>query len=211
MARAPWRAGTVPGVAGEYRVAAARSIVVRWLELVTVAIAATLAIGSLSTPPDPPSRWPALLPPCDGFDFPVGAPDAVGYHDAQPFGTNEHLGNDWNGDGGGNSDLGDPVYAAGAGLVISAFDVGGDWGNVVRIVHACGVESLYAHLDRITVAGSDAVHRGQPIGTIGTAGGSYLAHLHFEIRDRPLPLGGGYDDDTTGYVDPTAFIRAHRP
>ncbi|MBL4587064.1 MAG: hypothetical protein JKX84_08430, partial [Flavobacteriales bacterium] len=28
----------------------------------------------------------------DGFDFPVGPPDAKGYYNAQPFGKNEHLG-----------------------------------------------------------------------------------------------------------------------
>ena len=27
------------------------------------------------------------LPPADGFDFPVGPPDAAGYYDAQPFGS----------------------------------------------------------------------------------------------------------------------------
>jgi murein DD-endopeptidase MepM/ murein hydrolase activator NlpD len=155
--------------------------------------------------------WPtAGLPACDGFDFPVGAPDAVGYHDAQPFRENEHLGNDWNGNGGGDTDLGDPVHAVAAGIVVEARDIGGDWGNVVRIVHACGVESLYAHLDRIDTRAGATVQRGQHVGTIGTADGTYPAHLHFEIRDRPMPLGGGYGDDATGYLDPTAYIRAHR-
>src|SRR5262249_29328488 len=98
---------------------------------------------------DPTIPWPTHLPACDGFDFRVGPPDAVGYHDDQPFGQHEHLGNDWNGNGGGDTDLGDPVHAAAAGVVIEATDIGGDWGNVVRVAHGCGVESLYAHLDRI--------------------------------------------------------------
>jgi len=46
----------------------------------------------------------------DHFDFPVGRPDAKGYYNAQGFGKNAHLGDDWNGTGGGNSDLGDPIY-----------------------------------------------------------------------------------------------------
>lgn len=177
------------------------------------AAAATFAIVMLSTDFDVTRPWPAAssLPACDGFDFPVGAPDAAGYHDAQPFGDNDHLGNDWNGNGGGNSDLGDPVYATATGRVVQAIDIGGDWGNLVRIVHGCRVESLYAHLDTIEVAPGSTVRRGQRIGTIGTAHGTYPAHLHFELRDRPLPLGGGYDRDTTGYLDPTAYIRAHRP
>ncbi|MCP4808387.1 MAG: hypothetical protein GY913_06235 [Proteobacteria bacterium] len=39
------------------------------------------------------------LPATDGFDQPVGHPDAEGYFDAQPFGVNHHLGQDWNGNG----------------------------------------------------------------------------------------------------------------
>ena len=43
------------------------------------------------------------IPVSDGFDFPVGPPDAKGYYDAQSFGKNRHLGSDWNGVGGGNT------------------------------------------------------------------------------------------------------------
>lgn len=150
----------------------------------------------------------------EGFDFPVGAPDARGYYDAQPFGENAHLGSDWNGVGGGDSDLGDPVYAVARGKVVEVADHGGGWGNVVRIVHHAGgrdVESLYAHLDRVDVVAGAMVLRGQPIGTIGTAGGHYPAHLHFELRRAPgLALGGGYGEPF-GQLDPSAFIRAHRP
>ncbi len=146
------------------------------------------------------------------FVVPVGAPDGKGYYDAQPFGANHHLGSDWNTLRGGNSDLGFFVFAAADGVVTEASDVGGDWGNVIRIQHTCGerVESLYAHLDRVHVVPGARVARGQPIGTIGTAGGRYLAHLHFEIRNRRMPLGGGYSTDRTGYLDPTDYIRHHR-
>lgn len=150
----------------------------------------------------------------DGLDFPVGDADGHGYYDAQPFGVNQHLGNDWNGVGGGDSDRGDPVFAIGAGEVTEAADRGGGWGQVVRVVHRVdgrAVESLYAHLDRIDVAVGQRVRRRQPIGTIGTAGGQYPAHLHLEVRTRPgQPLGGGYGEPDA-QVDPTAFIRAHRP
>jgi len=158
-------------------------------------------------------------PVADGFDFPVGAPDGEGYYDAQPFGDNTHLGNDWNGVGGGNSDLGDPVAVIADGVVRFAEDVGGGWGNVVRIEHRVrdvdgerSVESLYAHLDRIEVAVGRRVRRGDRVGTIGDAHGQYKAHLHLELRAQTgLPLGGGYASDSTGYLDPTMFIRAHRP
>ena len=166
--------------------------------------------------PEPPVA--SASPLCVGFALPVGPPDGEGYYNAQPFGTNDHLGDDWNGLGGGDTDLGDPVFAIADGVVTAARDEGGGWGNVVRVAHACGdapdqeVESLYAHLEAIDAAivVGRSVRRGDRIGTIGTAGGRYLAHLHLELRAAPgLPLGGGYGKDRTGYLDPTAFIARH--
>lgn len=154
----------------------------------------------------------------DGFDFPVGKPDAKGYYNAQKFGKNTHLGDDWNGRGGGNTDFGDPVYAVANGYVSEAVDIGGGWGNVIRIVHKTRgiswpyVESLYAHCDKMLVKKGDLVLRGAKIGTIGNNKGMYYAHLHLELRLTPdLPLGEGYSTDTSGYLDPTDFIRKHRP
>jgi murein DD-endopeptidase MepM/ murein hydrolase activator NlpD len=161
-----------------------------------------------------------LLPLADGFDFPVGPPHGTGYYDAQPFGGRRaHLGSDWNGNRGGDSDLGDPVFAVAAGRVVETADHGGGWGNVVRVVHRVAgpggddqlIESLYAHLDAITVARGDIVARGTQLGTIGTAAGTYVAHLHLELRDQPgRPLGGGYGA-ADGQIDPTAYITQHRP
>ena len=165
------------------------------------------------------ARWIAIalkLALADGFDFPVGAPDGDGYYDAQPFGGDSaHLGSDWNGARGGDSDLGDPVLAVADGRVLEVADHGGGWGNVVRIAHRVQgdlvVESLYAHLDDIHVRAGDLVTRGQQLGTIGTAHGHYRAHLHLELRDALLrPLGGGYGAPD-GQIDPTAFICSHRP
>lgn len=151
----------------------------------------------------------------DGFDFPVGPPDGKKYYNAQGFGKNSHLGDDWNGTGGGNTDLGAPVHTCANGMVVFAQDIGGGWGNVVRIVHVVSenplvvTESLYAHLNDIRVTEGAPVKRGD---RIGTAGGIYPAHLYFEIRtEYGMPVGGGYAADTVGYADPTAYIRAHRP
>lgn len=160
-----------------------------------------------------------MIPFADGFDFPVGPPDAKSYYNANPFGTDQHLGDDWNGVGGGNTDLGDPVYSIAHGLVVESRDHGAGWGKVIRIIHRTNSakvkgsqESLYAHLDTMIVSTGTIVKRGQQIGTIGTADGAYLAHLHLEIRTEVgLPLGGGYASDTSGYTDPSAFIHAHRP
>ncbi|MFK7756106.1 MAG: M23 family metallopeptidase [Flavobacteriales bacterium] len=151
----------------------------------------------------------------DGFDFPVGAPNCQGYYNAQPFGENYHLGDDWNGVGGGNTDLGDPVYAAGNGYVSEVYDAGGGWGNVVRIIHQVSdssyMETLYAHLQTMEVTEGDGIKKGTQLGTIGNADGAYLAHLHFELRSTPLMgLNGGYSTDTTGYTDPTKYIQSNR-
>ncbi|MFS4494158.1 peptidoglycan DD-metalloendopeptidase family protein [Maribacter sp. 2308TA10-17] len=150
-----------------------------------------------------------------GFDFPVGKPDGKGYYDYQGFAKNNHLGEDWNGRGGGNSDLGDTIYAIGNGQTTYAEDFGGGWGNTVRITHELPegkfYESVYAHCDTLLTKKDAWVLKGEPIGTIGTAHGQYYAHLHLEIREEiGMPIGNGYSADTTGYVNPTAFIKSHR-
>ncbi len=155
----------------------------------------------------------------EGFDFPVGKPDATNYFNAQLFGENYHLGEDWNGIRGGNTDLGDQVYSIADGLVTFTEDVCCGWGNIVRIVHKLPdhpkfsyVESLYAHMHNINVSNGELVKRGQQVGTIGTAHGRYSAHLHFEMRDfLNLPIGQGYSEDQRGYFSPTDFINKNRP
>ena len=149
------------------------------------------------------------------FRNPVGNPPGKGYYDAQPFMRNTHLGEDWNGNGGGNSDLGDTVYACANGYINFAEDIQGGWGNVVRIRHQLPtvsmfkeVESLYAHFDSIFVQPNQYIKIGEPIGTIGTAGGIYPAHLHFELRHQlDMDIGGGYSADTSGFLNPKMFIK----
>ena len=155
----------------------------------------------------------------DGFDFPVGIPDAKGYYKALNFGDKKHLGEDWNGLGGGNTDLGDPVHSTANGLVVFAKEVCCGWGNVVRVVHKVSddpmqpfVESVYAHLHTVQVEPGDLIRRGTQIGTIGTARGRYPAHLHFEFRDfMGMSLGPGYSENKFGYLDPTGYIEGNRP
>ncbi|MEO1517445.1 MAG: M23 family metallopeptidase [Bacteroidota bacterium] len=155
----------------------------------------------------------------DGFDFPVGKPDAANYYRALKFKQQKHLGEDWNSKKGGNTDLGDPVYAASNGLVTFSEDVCCGWGKVIRVAHFLPnhskyryLETVYAHLDQIDVQVGQFIQRGQQIGTIGTANGRYTAHLHFEMRDFVnMSLGPGYSDDFYGYTDPTEFITSYRP
>jgi hypothetical protein len=64
---------------------------------------------------------------------------------------------------------------------------GGGYGNLVKIRHANGVETWYAHLSRITVDVGDTVDRGTVIALAGSTGNSTGPHLHLETRVRGNP------------------------
>lgn len=76
---------------------------------------------------------------------------------------------------------GQPVYAARAGVVITAGPWGG-YGNAVAIEHGNGLSSVYAHLHTVTVRPGKLVRALDQVGTIGSTGLSTGPHLHFEIR-----------------------------
>lgn len=172
--------------------------------------------------PAPPinfSGQTAFVRLADGFDLPVGKPDGKGYYKARGMRPHGHLGEDWDGIGGGDTDLGDPVYVIGDGVVVFARDCHQGWGNVIIVRHAYRdglgtryIDSLYGHLDRILVKRGQGVRRGQQIATIGNAHGLYEAHLHLEIR-KNLEIGMSRDkfaQDSSNYYDPSQFITAHR-
>jgi murein DD-endopeptidase MepM/ murein hydrolase activator NlpD len=159
----------------------------------------------------------------DGFDFPVGKPNAAGYYKSRGLRLRapEHFGEDWNGRAGGNTDLGDPVYAIADGVVTFAHNVRTGWGNVVLTRHAYRdpasgkvkyIDTLNGHLDRMLVKTGQLIKRGQQIGTIGTNFGMYPAHLHFEIRHN-ISIGlqrNAAPNDLIHWADPTQFINRYR-
>ncbi|MFT3886024.1 MAG: M23 family metallopeptidase [Flavobacteriales bacterium] len=82
---------------------------------------------------------------------------------------------------------GDPVGAAFDGMVrISRYHK--QFGNVVVIRHANGLETLYGHLSERLVETGDMVKAGQPIGLGGSTGRSTGDHLHFETRYLGQPI-----------------------
>lgn len=167
-------------------------------------------------------KW-AVVPLCDGFDFPCGKPDGEGYYLSRGLRLKSprHLGEDWNGVGGGNSDIGDPIWAIGDGVVTYASDARGAWGKVVIVRHAfrepktgkvlC-VQSLYSHLDAISCKLGQLVRKGDMVGTLGTGNGLYPAHLHFELHyNIDINCGQqGVMKNDINYGDPSAFIRNFR-
>lgn len=79
------------------------------------------------------------------------------------------------------SEVGTPVRAVAAGTVAFA-DEQGNYGNLVVINHAGGIQTRYAQLDSIVVRQGQAVGAGDRLGTVGQTGDASVSHLHFEVR-----------------------------
>lgn len=222
-----------------------------YASLLTLGISAWCAFSNFRPAPAPKAAAPAFkaedlfrLNLCDGFAFPFGDGNGGGnYKGFQENATYQgwyvatktgetytlgiHTGEDWNGNGGGNTELGQPVYATAAGEVIDAQDFGAPWGNVVYIKHQYlenaqvkTVYSLYAHMEELKVKKGAVVSKRQIIGSIGTGHKSFPAHLHFEIRKENMT---GYETTywpsthkqsvewvMAHYEEPSAFIRSHK-
>jgi len=90
---------------------------------------------------------------------------------------------------------GTPVVAARAGTVTFAGWSNRGFGNLVKIRHAGGAETWYAHFSRILVTVGQQVRQGEVVGRIGSTGISTGPHLHFEVREGGRPY------------DPLRFLR----
>jgi uncharacterized SAM-binding protein YcdF (DUF218 family) len=88
---------------------------------------------------------------------------------------------------------GSPVHAAMGGVVLRAGELVG-YGNVVVIGHSSSLATVYAHLESVDVAEERQVEPEERIGTVGSTGRSFGAHLHFEVRFDGTP------------VDPLVFL-----
>ena len=94
-----------------------------------------------------------------------------------------------------NIPTGTPVEAMADGTVGFAGVMRG-FGNVVRIDHAGGIESVYAHLSVIQVDDGQRLRAGDFIGLSGATGDVTAPHLHFEVWRwgrpvDPIPVLGG--------------------
>jgi len=168
------------------------------------------------------SAWQtAQIPRATRFDPPLGSEHGGLVYNAQKFWEmNEkrggrHTGDDLNGIGGMDTDLGDPVFSTADGLVLYAGEPSPGWGKLVVIAHGAPdgrtLHSMYAHLDRIDVARGALVPRGGKIGTVGTSNGYYPAHLHFEMRASDgVDIGAGYAMYPLNRLDPLATVAALR-
>ncbi len=77
---------------------------------------------------------------------------------------------------------GTPIVAARSGTVTFAGWSTRGYGNLVRIRHAGGAETWYAHASRILVSVGQYVNQGERIALVGSTGLSTGPHLHFELH-----------------------------
>jgi murein DD-endopeptidase MepM/ murein hydrolase activator NlpD len=84
---------------------------------------------------------------------------------------------------------GTPVYAAGSGTVEKASRYGG-YGNYVRLAHANGYKTAYAHLSRYAkgMKPGKRLKQGDVIGYVGSTGASTGPHLHYEVYVKGKPV-----------------------
>lgn len=134
-----------------------------------------------------------------GWVFPLGdAPYTLtaGYGDCGSHWADCHTGQDF------AAATGTPVVAASDGQVMLA-GANGPYGNAVRVLHADGVATWYAHLSRIHTRPGAHVETGQVIGLVGSTGNSTGPHLHFEVRH------GASTTSVGSPTDPLVWLRSH--
>ncbi len=93
--------------------------------------------------------------------------------------------------------LGTPVKVTAPGEVVDA-GWEGAYGRAVRVRHAFGIETRYAHLRAISVKVGDTLKLGDVVGLLGSSGRSTGPHVHYEVIVDDVPR------------DPTRFIEAGR-
>ena len=97
-------------------------------------------------------------------------------------GTEKHSGVDIAGP------LWSPVIGTADGIVAFA-GWSNRYGNLVVIDHGkTGIQTIYAHLQKISVRRDDRIVAGQQIGYVGSTGKSTGPHLHYEVRKKGVPV-----------------------
>jgi len=82
---------------------------------------------------------------------------------------------------------GTPIHATADGVVVSAKRESG-YGKTIRIRHAFGFETVYAHQTKLRVKAGQKVSRGEQIGDMGSTGRSTGVHLHYEVHLHGRPV-----------------------
>lgn len=78
--------------------------------------------------------------------------------------------------------LGTPIYATADGVVETTRPSQQGYGNMIKVRHAFGFMTLYAHLHQFAVSQGQFIEKGDRIGFCGSSGNSTGSHLHYEVR-----------------------------
>jgi hypothetical protein len=97
--------------------------------------------------------------------------------------------------------VGTAVLATELGEVVQVGYEPTGYGHFILLAHSWG-QSIYAHLNSISVQMGQHVGRGQTIGISGNTGSSSGPHLHFAIRIHPFTRTDGWG----GFSDPLPYL-----
>ena len=84
--------------------------------------------------------------------------------------------------------MGTRIAATMSGVVADVGDRPTGYGRYVIIKHSNGYQSLYGHLNRVTVREGQYISQGEKLGEMGNTGRSTGPHLHFSIYKNNAPV-----------------------
>lgn len=151
--------------------------------------------------------------PTDNFLTDWNTSAGYEYGDATNYGY--HEADDLNLNGGGNIDLGQPLYAVADGEITSVHNHTGSptFGKHLHLKFNTDGKDYwahYAHCNEIFVVEGQKVKQGDKIATVGNSGTVY-AHCHFAIKNQPTGIDGlaKTTEDLKKWESPIAFIKRH--
>ncbi len=138
-----------------------------------------------------------------GYGF--GDKTDYGYHEADDLNLN----------GGGNIDLGQPLFAVADGVISSVHTHTGSptFGKHLHLnfkIDGKDYWAHYAHCNEIFVTEGQSVKEGDKIATVGNSGTTF-AHCHFAIKNQPTGIDGIAKtlEDLKKWESPIAFVERY--
>lgn len=143
---------------------------------------ATMEVPPYPAPPPSPRRAPEFRPQSTAdFLWPVSGGEFMRPY-GEPRRHHVHSGVDIRGA------RGQEILAARDGVVAFAGRTTSNYGTMVVIDHGDGVQTLYAHAQKVLVKSGDPIRRGMPIALVGRTGNATTEHCHFELRVENRPV-----------------------
>jgi murein DD-endopeptidase MepM/ murein hydrolase activator NlpD len=139
------------------------------------------AVGSAAPPgEDRPTPLPALTGDAPRFRWPLPGRIISGFGPKPGGRFNDGVNL--------KASVGEPVRAAGDGVVAYAGDAIAGFGNLILVKHAGGWVSAYGHNEALLVSRGARVKAGEVIARAGQSGAVAEPQLHFELRRGRTPV-----------------------